>query len=136
MEAAAIIFSINFLFLHIIREVKRMDCIFCKIANGSIPSEKVYEDDLILAFKDINPVAPVHIVIIPKEHIDSFMMLKDEHKSIIDHIFMKAQDIAREMGIAETGFRLVNNCGMDGGQSVMHIHFHLIGGRSLQWPPG
>lgn len=113
-----------------------MDCLFCKIANGSIPSEKLYEDDFILAFKDINPVAPVHIVIIPKEHIDSVMLLKDEHKSLIGHIFIKAQEIAKKCGIAETGFRLINNCGNDGGQSVMHIHFHLLGGRSLQWPPG
>ncbi len=113
-----------------------MDCLFCKIANGSIPAEKIYEDDFILAFKDINPVAPVHIVIIPKEHIDSVMLLKDEHKSLTGHIFIKAQEIAKKYGIAETGFRLVNNCGNDGGQSVMHIHFHLLGGRSLQWPPG
>lgn len=113
-----------------------MDCLFCKIAGGNIPSEKVYEDDLILAFKDISPVAPVHIVIIPKEHIDSVMALRDEHKDLIGHIFIKAQEIAEKMGIAENGFRLVNNCGNDGGQSVMHIHFHLIGGRSLEWPPG
>lgn len=113
-----------------------MDCIFCKIANGSIPSEKVYEDELILAFKDINPVAPVHIVIIPKVHIDSVMALKDEDKNLIGHIFMKAQKIAKENGISEKGFRLINNCGKDGGQSVMHLHFHLIGGRDMQWPPG
>ncbi len=113
-----------------------MSCIFCSIAGGDIPSEKVYEDELILAFKDINPAAPIHIVIIPKEHIDSAMMLKDEHKSLIGHIFIKAGEIASKMGIAETGFRLVNNCGGDAGQSVMHIHFHLLGGRVLNWPPG
>lgn len=113
-----------------------MDCIFCKILNGSIPSTKVYEDDLILAFKDINPVAPVHIVIVSKEHIDSVMGLNNEHKNLIGHIFIKAQKIAVENGISEAGFRIVNNCGQDGGQSVNHIHFHLLGGRSLQWPPG
>lgn len=113
-----------------------MDCIFCKIVNGSIPSEKVYEDDLIFAFKDINPVAPIHIIIIPKEHIDSAMVLEDKHRNLIGHIFLKAKSIAADNGISETGFRLVNNCGNDGGQSVMHLHFHLIGGRSLQWPPG
>jgi histidine triad (HIT) family protein len=113
-----------------------MDCIFCKIVNGSIPSEKVYEDDLILAFKDINPAAPVHIVIVPKEHIASVMEIKNEHKNLIGHIYIKAQKIAIENGISETGFRIVNNCGQDGGQSVNHIHFHLLGGRSLQWPPG
>lgn len=113
-----------------------MDCIFCNIVSGNIPSEKVYEDDLILAFKDINPVAPVHVVIIPKKHIDSVMTMGDEHKNLIGHIFLKAQSIAEKLGISETGFRIVNNCGKDGGQSVMHMHFHLIGGRSLQWPPG
>ena len=113
-----------------------MDCIFCKIVDGSISSEKVYEDDLILAFKDINPAAPVHIVIIPKEHIDSAMKLNEENINLISHIFMKSKQIAIENGIAETGFRLVNNCGKDGGQSVNHIHFHLLGGRDMQWPPG
>lgn len=113
-----------------------MNCIFCKIADGSIPSEKVYEDDLIVAFKDINPVAPIHIVIIPKMHIDSVMALDDKNKGLVGHIFMKAQEIAIKNGLSEKGFRIVNNCGEDGGQSVMHLHFHLIGGRSLQWPPG
>lgn len=113
-----------------------MNCIFCKIINGEIPSQKVYEDDRILAFKDISPVAPIHIIIIPKEHISSANEINESNKDIVGHIFTVAAILAKENGISERGYRIVNNCGAEGGQSVNHLHFHLIGGRNLQWPPG
>lgn len=112
------------------------ECIFCKIANKEIPSEIIYEDDRIVAFKDINPVAPVHILFIPKVHIDSLNKIEDENKNLIGHMFVKIREIAEKLGIADDGYRVVNNCGSFGGQVVGHIHFHLIGGRQLQWPPG
>lgn len=110
------------------------NCIFCKIASGEIPSQFVYEDDKICAFKDINPVAPVHVLIIPKEHITSAMDINDANSSIVAHIFSKIGEIAKIMGVDESGFRIVNNCGKDGGQTVGHLHFHLIGGKELLWP--
>ncbi len=113
-----------------------MDCLFCKIINGEIPSSKVYEDDKVYAFRDIEPQAPVHILIIPKEHITSANELTEENASVVGHIFAVAARIAKEEGIAEGGYRIVNNCGEDGGQTVKHLHFHMLGGRSLQWPPG
>lgn len=113
-----------------------MSCLFCRIAKGEIPSAKVYEDDKILAFKDIDPKAPVHVLIIPKEHISSVMDLNENNKDIVGHIFMRAKEIAKQSGVSETGFRIVTNSGEDAGQSVEHLHFHLLGGRSLQWPPG
>ncbi|KYH34526.1 HIT-like protein [Clostridium tepidiprofundi DSM 19306] len=112
------------------------NCIFCKIINNEIPSEKVYEDDKVLCFKDINPEAPVHILIIPKEHISSVNELNEENADIISYIFLIAKKLAKQLGIAENGYRIVNNCGNDGGQTVEHIHFHMLGGRNLQWPPG
>jgi len=111
------------------------DCIFCKIVAGEIPSEKVYEDDLVLAFKDIDPQAPVHIIIIPKKHYDSILSVS-AGDPIIGHIQTVVNRLALKFGIANDGFRLVNNCGVDGGQSVPHLHFHLLGGRSMAWPPG
>ncbi len=111
------------------------DCIFCLIANGSIPSNKVYEDDDILAFRDISPEAPVHIVIIPKQHIANILEL-DFSDNIGQRILQVASKIAKDEGIAESGFRIVNNCNADGGQTVFHLHFHLLGGRNLKWPPG
>ena len=113
-----------------------MDCLFCKIARGEIPVEKLYEDDKIVAFKDINPCAPVHVIIIPINHITSAMELDDENIKIVGHIFKIIKKLAMDFHISESGFRVVNNCGEDGGQSVKHLHFHLIGGRSLNWPPG
>ena len=113
-----------------------MDCLFCKIINGDIPSAKVYEDDKVYAFRDIEPQAPVHILIIPKEHIASANELTEENASVVGHIFAVAAKIAKEEGIADGGYRIVNNCGEDGGQTVGHLHFHMLGGRSLQWPPG
>ena len=113
-----------------------MDCLFCKIVAGDIPSAKVYEDDKVYAFRDIEPQAPTHILIIPKEHIASANELTEENASIVGHIFAVAAKIAKEEGIAEGGYRIVNNCGEDGGQTVKHLHFHMLGGRSLAWPPG
>ncbi|MFC7440629.1 histidine triad nucleotide-binding protein [Laceyella putida] len=112
------------------------NCIFCQIIEGKIPSNKVYEDEYVLAFHDIQPVAPTHVLVIPKRHITSLMELAPEDHVIAGKIFSSIQTIARELGLAEKGFRVVNNIGKDGGQTVYHIHFHLIGGRTLTWPPG
>ncbi len=113
-----------------------MDCLFCKIIAGEIPSSKVYEDDLVYAFNDISPAAPTHVLIIPKKHISSANELNEENAAIVSHIFLVAAKIAGQLGIAENGYRIVNNCGKDGGQTVGHLHFHLLGGRNLGWPPG
>ncbi|NMM61948.1 histidine triad nucleotide-binding protein [Clostridium sp. P21] len=112
------------------------ECIFCKIIKGEIPCEKVYEDDIVLSFKDISPGAPAHILIIPKKHISSLNELTDEDSKIIGHVFVILKEIVKKLGIDKTGYRIVSNCGEDGGQSVSHIHFHVLGGRKLQWPPG
>lgn len=103
-----------------------MDCIFCKIVKGEIPSSKVYEDDLVLAFNDINPCAPVHILVIPKKHIESAVKLTEEDNDLIAHIFKVIREIADKQGL-ENGFRLVSNVGSDGGQTVKHLHFHILG---------
>ena len=113
-----------------------MDCLFCKIIAGDIPSAKVYEDDKVYAFRDIEPQAPVHILIIPKEHIASANELTEENASVVGYIYAVAAKIAKQEGIADSGYRIVNNCGEDGGQTVKHLHFHMLGGRSLSWPPG
>ena len=105
-------------------------CLFCEIIDGKIPSAKVYEDDMILAFKDINPVAPVHIVIVPKVHIDCANGVNEENSKYVAHIFEKIPEIAKSQGI--DSYRIINNCGEDAGQSVMHLHFHLIGGIERQ----
>lgn len=107
-----------------------MDCIFCKIVNGDIPSKKAYEDDKILAFYDINPQAPVHIVIIPKAHIENMNGITAENSDVIAHIFEVIPKIASENNLAD-GYRVVSNCGADGGQTVFHLHFHLMGGTKL-----
>lgn len=112
------------------------NCIFCKIAKGEIPSKKVYEDDKVYAFHDINPAAPTHVLVIPKSHIAGANDITEENAEIISHIFLCINKLVRELGIDDTGYRIVNNCGKDGGQEVGHIHFHVLGGRSLQWPPG
>ncbi|MBW7573313.1 histidine triad nucleotide-binding protein [Caproiciproducens faecalis] len=112
-----------------------MDCVFCKIANGEIPSKKAYEDDRVLAFYDLDPQAPVHILIIPKNHIQSVEDITEENSGIVGHIFEVAAKLAKENNL-ENGFRVVSNVGKDGGQSVPHLHFHLLGGRSMKWPPG
>lgn len=106
------------------------DCIFCKIADGSIPSDKVYEDDKIIAIRDIQPMAPVHVLFIPKEHICCANAINEDNCALIGHIFSKIPAVAKELGL-ENGYRVVNNCGEDGCQSVMHLHFHLLGGTKL-----
>ena len=112
-----------------------MDCIFCKIVNGVIPSNNVYEDDKVLAFYDLEPQAPEHILIVPKQHIASAAEINSENSSVIAHIFEVAAIIAKEKGLVN-GFRIVNNCGESAGQTVKHIHFHLMGGRDFGWPAG
>jgi len=113
-----------------------MDCLFCKIIAGEIPSTKVYEDEFVYAFRDIEPQAPVHILIVPKEHIASANELNEKNADVLSRIFLAAAKLAKEEGIAEDGYRIVNNCGFNGGQTVNHLHFHMLGGRSLAWPPG
>jgi histidine triad (HIT) family protein len=112
------------------------DCIFCKIIKKQIPCELLYEDESVIGFKDISPEAPVHIVIIPKVHISNLNFLSEDSANIIGHIFIVAKKIAEDLGVSETGYRVVSNCGKHGGQTVQHIHFHLLAGRMLKWPPG
>lgn len=107
------------------------DCIFCKIIKKELPSEPVYEDNEILAFKDINPVAPVHILVIPKKHLNSINDLSAQDAQVIGNIFLIIKKLAAELGIADTGYRVVVNTGADGGQQVGHLHYHLIGGKPL-----
>ncbi len=107
------------------------NCIFCKIVKGDIPSTKVYEDEKVLAFRDINPVAPVHIIIIPKLHIANVNELTQENAEIMGDIHLAAKKIAEKLGIAKEGYRLINNCGENAGQTVFHLHYHLIGGLKL-----
>jgi histidine triad (HIT) family protein len=116
--------------------VNKEDCIFCKIIKNQIPCEIIYEDDKVLGFKDISPQAPVHVVIIPKEHVDDLNDLSEEQAEVVGHIFIVAKKIAKKLSVSESGYRVVTNCGEAAGQSVQHIHFHLLGGRMLQWPPG
>ena len=113
-----------------------MDCLFCKIIAGDIPSSKVYEDEYVYAFRDIEPQAPVHILIVPKEHIASANEISEANDKLVGKIFTAAAKIAEAEGIAEGGYRIVNNCGEAAGQTVKHLHFHLLGGRSLAWPAG
>jgi len=112
-----------------------MDCIFCKIAAGQIPCQKLYEDEQILAFRDIQPQAPAHLLIIPKAHIEGAKDLTPEHAPLVGHIFAAIAQLARQEGL-DAGFRVVINSGQEGGQTVGHLHFHLLGGRQLGWPPG
>ena len=112
------------------------DCLFCKIINGEIPSDKVYENEYVYAFRDISPTAPVHILVIPKKHISSLNDINEENSDVLAKIYEAIAVIAKEQGIAEKGYRVVSNCNEDGGQTVFHIHFHLIGGRPLTWPAG
>ena len=112
------------------------DCIFCKIASGDIPGDIVYQDDRVIAVNDIDPKAPVHILIMPKTHIPSLNEIDDSNKDMLAHILTVAANLAKTKGVAEKGYRIVNKCGVQGGQSVGHIHFHLLGGRNLAWPPG
>jgi len=106
-------------------------CVFCKIVKGELPAKVVYEDDLVMAFHDINPQAPVHVLVIPKEHIPTLNDLEERHKELIGHIFLVIKKIAEELGIAESGYRVLVNCNRDGGQEVYHLHYHLLGGKPL-----
>lgn len=112
-----------------------MDCLFCKMVAGEIPVNKVYEDEQVLAFHDIDPQAPVHFLVIPKQHLDSPAAITGENAALVGHIFVVIAKLAGELGL-ENGYRVVTNCGADGGQSVQHLHFHVLAKRSLAWPPG
>jgi len=113
-----------------------MDCVFCKIINKEIQAKIAYEDDQVIAFHDINPQAPIHLLIIPKKHIASIMEIDEENGGLLKEIVRVAQNLAKENNIDKKGFRLVVNTGEEGGQTVQHLHFHLLGGRFLTWPPG
>ena len=110
-----------------------MDCLFCKIVNREIPAAVIYEDEKIMAFKDIKPVAPVHLLIIPKKHISLINHLESEDKELIGELFLVAQKIAKEQGISESGYRVIVNVGKDAGQTIDHLHLHLMGGAKLPW---
>ena len=112
------------------------DCIFCRIIKGEIPAKKVFEDDQLLVIEDIAPVAPLHLLLLPKKHIVNALELDPVDHPLIGYVFQTAARIAREKGMAEQGFRIVNNNNAGAGQSVFHIHFHLLAGRQLNWPPG
>ena len=112
------------------------NCLFCKIAVGEIPSAEVYADEEFYAFRDINPGAPTHILVIPRLHIPSIVKAENEHAELLGRLILRANAIAEEEGVARHGFRYVINCGEWGGQTVSHIHLHLLGGRPLSWPPG
>lgn len=107
------------------------NCLFCKIIKGDIPSTKVYEDEEVYAFKDINPEAPVHILVVPKKHISSINEIEDEDRELIGKIFTLIKKIAKEQGVEQSGYRVVSNCGKDAGQTVMHLHFHILAGKDL-----
>lgn len=112
-----------------------MDCLFCKIVAGDIPAKRLYEDDQVLAFADINPQAPVHLLVIPKRHIPSHAAAVAEDKDLLGHLMFAVGELAREKNL-DNGYRLVINTGPDGGQTVDHLHVHLLGGRAMHWPPG
>ncbi len=113
-----------------------VDCLFCKIINKEINSDILFEDDDVLAFKDINPQAPIHFLIVPKKHISTINDLQQEDEKITGKMILIAQSLAKQENIHEKGYRLVFNCNSEGGQEVYHIHLHLLGGRPMQWPPG
>lgn len=112
------------------------ECLFCKIIAGDIPAERVYEDDRVIAFRDINPVAPTHVLVIPRTHIASLNEASSEHREALGAVLLAAREVAKKEGIGERGYRLVVNTMKDAGQEVFHVHAHLIGGRPFGWPPG
>jgi len=118
------------------KEMSDNDCLFCKIINKEIEANIVYEDKDILAFRDIHPQAPVHILIIPKQHIEKISDLDEQKKNIVSNLILTANSLARDNKIDKQGYRLVFNCGADAGQLIFHIHLHLLGGRKMAWPPG
>lgn len=113
-----------------------MDCIFCKIAKKEIPAKVIYEDEKVVAFHDINPQAPYHILVIPKKHLSTLLDLTEEDKDLIGHIYLVINRLAQDLGFAERGYRVVVNCKEEAGQTVFHLHFHLLAGRTMGWPPG
>ena len=112
------------------------DCLFCKIVDGEIPADIVYESDTVVAFRDINPQAPIHMVIIPRQHIATINDIDPEHEAIVGSLFSAARQIAADEGLSDDGYRVVMNCNEAAGQTVFHIHLHLLGGRQMRWPPG
>ena len=112
------------------------DCLFCKIAAGEIPSKKAYEDDDVLCFYDIDPQAPVHVLVIPKKHIASVDAVTDADTELLGRMFAAVRKVAKDLGLSENGYRVVSNVGAYGQQSVMHLHLHVLGGRQMEWPPG
>ncbi len=112
------------------------DCIFCKMVSGAIKPDKVYEDSEVLAFKDINPQAPMHVLVIPKKHIPTLNDVNPEDASLIGKLYLAAKQVAHDLGVAESGYRIVMNCNAEAGQSVFHVHIHVLGGRLMTWPPG
>jgi len=112
------------------------NCLFCKIVDGTIPSSRVYEDDVCIAFNDISPQAPTHILVIPRQHFESLETAEENHKETLGHLLLTTAEIAREKGFAEDGYRVVINTNADGGQTVFHLHIHLLGGRQFVFPPG
>lgn len=112
------------------------DCLFCKILNGDIPADIIYESDSAIAFRDINPQAPTHVLVIPRKHVATINDLNEEDQEIVGSLYLAAKDIARAEGISDEGYRAVMNCNEGAGQSVFHIHLHVLGGRALDWPPG
>ena len=112
------------------------DCLFCKILDGEIPCDKVYENDQVIAFRDVNPQAPTHILVIPRKHISTVNDLTADDKKIVGEMMLAAQQIAKQEGIEEIGYRLIMNCNEGAGQTVFHIHLHILGGRRMNWPPG
>jgi histidine triad (HIT) family protein len=111
------------------------DCLFCKIVAGQVPSRRVFEDDAIIAFHDINPQAPVHVLLVPREHVASLDAARPGQEALLGRVLLAAQQLARELGVGGA-YRVVTNCGAEAGQSVFHLHFHLLGGRPFHWPPG
>ncbi|MDH5485663.1 MAG: histidine triad nucleotide-binding protein [Gammaproteobacteria bacterium] len=112
------------------------DCIFCKIISGDIPGDIVYQDDDVLAFRDLTPQAPMHVLVIPKKHISTINDIQPEDAALIGKMFLAAQQVAKEEGYTERGYRTVMNCNAEAGQSVFHIHLHVLAGRAMHWPPG
>jgi histidine triad (HIT) family protein len=112
------------------------DCIFCKIVSGDVPSQKMWEDDLCIAFDDLSPQAPTHILIVPREHVDSLDKASKDHENTLGHLLLSAAEIARKQGFADDGYRVVINTNADGGQTVFHLHVHLLAGRPFIFPPG
>jgi diadenosine tetraphosphate (Ap4A) HIT family hydrolase len=112
------------------------DCIFCKIISGEIPAKKVYEDELMIAIEDIAPKAPLHLLLLPRKHFSNCLDMEEQDETVVGHLFRIAGKLAKERNLSEGGFRLVQNNGADAGQTVFHLHIHLLAGRELQWPPG